>query len=310
MSLEIAQRIGDTRGLADAHRVMGIIALHEGDLQNACRYDERSLELYREVGDLPRMVQACNNVGDSCRLLGQVDRAFERLKEGLEVARRIGDTRDEALLLQTTAELYLDQGDWEKAIAYSERALPVASESGVSSRILETHRVLGLAYQAVGRLSEARRHLETAESLMRETEQFRFAPRTYLALASLSAAQAKHDEAEECIRLAQEAAGEGPSHAFLGLLHGCSGDLSGRRGRWDEAVAHFERSIGFLEKAHLLGEVAKTRLSLAIAHGSRGLEGDRGRAQEQLLAALSLFQQIRARAYIAEVETRLEELGD
>jgi tetratricopeptide (TPR) repeat protein len=161
----------------------------------------------------------------------------------------------------------------------------------------------------VGRLEDARQHLETSETMMRETQQFRFAPRIYLDLASLNAAQDAYDEAQECIRLAQEAAGEHPSDAFLGLMHACSGKLDARRGQWDDAVAHFERSTGFLQQAHLLGEVAKTNLRLGMAYLSRGREGDRGRACEQLLAALSLFRQMQARGYLAWVRARLDELG-
>jgi tetratricopeptide (TPR) repeat protein len=144
---------------------------------------------------------------------------------------------------------------------------------------------------------------------MRETGQFRFAPRLYLDLASLNATQGMYDEARECIRLAQEAAGEKPPDAFLGVMHACRGHLDGRRGDWDDAVAHLEKSIGYLEHAHLLGEEAKSHLGLAVAYESRGLEGDRGRACGQLLAALSLFQRIQARGHVAEVEARLEELG-
>jgi class 3 adenylate cyclase/tetratricopeptide (TPR) repeat protein len=307
--LEIARRIDDRRGLADAYRVMGIIALHQGDLRTACRHDERSLELYRQVGDLPRMVQACNNVGDSCRLLGEVDRALARLEEGLDVARRIGDTRDEALLLQTTAELFLDQGRWEEAIASLERALSVAVESGVKSRILDTHRVLGVAYQMVNRLDEARQHLTTAQQLMKETEQLQFAPRLHLDLACLCANEGRYHEARDCIRKAREAAGAGPSDAFLGPMHACLGHLGALQGEWNGAVTHLEKSLRHLERAHLLGEVAKTHLSLGRALGSREREGDRGRACKQLLAALSLFRQMKARGYVAEVDRHLERLG-
>ncbi|MBC8249384.1 MAG: tetratricopeptide repeat protein, partial [Anaerolineales bacterium] len=307
-SLEISRQIADTRGLADAYRVMGIIAIHRGDLEAACTHDERSLELYRELGDLPRIIQACNNVGDSYRLSGRMGWALERLNEGLEVARRIGDTRDEALLLRTTAELFLDQGRWEMALAHLERALPVAEESGVASQIIESHRVLGSAYEAVGRLDDGRHHLEIAEALMRDKQQFRFAPAIYLDLAQLNATRGEFDEAWRCVQLAQEAAGPEPSDAFLSLVHRCYGHLHSRSRNWDDAVSCLKQSLRLLERAGLLAEVGRTRLSLGIAYASRGEEGDRGRACEQLLAALSVFQQIEAEGYLTRVEMWLREL--
>jgi tetratricopeptide (TPR) repeat protein len=255
------------------------------------------------------MVAACNNVGESYRLLGQPDRALERLDEGLEIARRIGGTRDEATLLQTTAELLLDQGEWRKAVEYSERAVSAADDSGVASRIIESHRVLGAACEAVGRLNDARHHLEIAEHLMRNTQQSRFAPAIYLGLAQLAATQGDPGEARKRLEQALKAAGPEPSGAFLGLVHRCRGYVHGRDNNWKGAVVHLERSLGLLESTNLPAEVGRTRLSLGTAYASRGQEGDRGRACEQLLAALSSFRQMQARGYVAEVEKRLEELG-
>ncbi|NIV37091.1 MAG: tetratricopeptide repeat protein, partial [Anaerolineae bacterium] len=160
--LEISGRIGDASGLAEANKVMGMMAYYREDLEVACERFERSLALYRELGDLPRTAQACNNVGHTYRRLGEMDRALGYLNEGLELARRIGDTRDEANLLTTKAGLFLDQGEWGAAIAHLERALPLAEESGVAAGIIEVHQILGSAYEGVGQLGDARRHLEVA----------------------------------------------------------------------------------------------------------------------------------------------------
>ncbi|MBC8249741.1 MAG: AAA family ATPase, partial [Anaerolineales bacterium] len=84
-SLEISGQISDVRGLADANRVMGVMASHRRDLEVACESDERSLSLSRELGDLARTGQTCTNVGDSYRLLGQMHRALEYIPEGLEL---------------------------------------------------------------------------------------------------------------------------------------------------------------------------------------------------------------------------------
>jgi tetratricopeptide (TPR) repeat protein len=308
-SLEISDPIQDIRGLADANKAMANILYYRGELEAACGYFERSLALYRELGDLPRTAQGCNNVGDNYRRLGQMDRALEHLNEGLELARRIGDTRDEALLLYTTAELFLDQGRWEEAIAHLERALPLAQESGAAIVIIEAHRILGSAYQGVGQLEDARRCLEAAETLSLDTQHLRFMPQIYLGLARLHATQANFDAARKYIQLAVDAAGTEPSDVFLGLMHRCSGYLHGLRGNWDDAVAYLEESLKSLEQANLPAEVGKTRLSLGMAYANRGAENDRGRACEQLLAALSTFRQIDARGYVAQVEEWLKEVG-
>jgi DNA-binding SARP family transcriptional activator len=308
-SLEISRHIDDVRGLADANRVLGIIAKRRGELEAACEHHERSLELYRDLDDLPRTAQACNNVGDSYRLWGQMDRALVYLNEGLDIARRIGDTREEALLLTTTAELFLDQGMWELAIEHLERALPLAEASGMAARIIAAHWILSVAHLGVGQLEDARRHLETAESLSKQTQHLRFAPQIYLCWARLNATQGRVDKAQASIRLALEYAGRDPSDGFLGLLHRCQGYVHSLQNNWDEAVVCLEDSLKFLERTNLPAELGKTCLDLGTAYANRDEEGDRGRACEQLLAAQAIFQQIDAQAYLARVEARLMEVG-
>ncbi|MFQ5593539.1 MAG: tetratricopeptide repeat protein [Anaerolineae bacterium] len=307
-SLEISRQIDDTRGLADANRVMGIIANRLGELEAACEHHELSLKLYRELGDLTRYAQACNNVGDTYRQWGQMNRALEHLNEGLEVAQRIGDTRDEALLLTTTAELFLDQGQWEKAIEHLMQAIPLAEESGMAARIIAVHWHLGSAYLGAGQMADARRHLEKAETLCQDMQHLRFAPRIYVDMARLNSTQGEIEEAWKCVQLAVDTAGPEPSDAFLGVTHRCYGILHGHRRDWDAAIGHLEKSLKFLERANLPAEVGETRLSLSTAYATRRQEGDRERACDQLHAALSIFRQIEARGYLAQVVARLQEM--
>jgi class 3 adenylate cyclase/tetratricopeptide (TPR) repeat protein len=307
-SLEISRQAGDALGSADAYRMLGIIASERGDVERACGYDERSLELYRQLGDLARTAQACDNVGDTYRLLGRMDRAWERLQEGLAIARRIGDSRDEALTLQTMAELLLDQGEWRAAIAHLEEALPAAEKSGVAARRIEAERILGSAYDATGELAHARQHLESAETLVRETQQSRFAPWLYLDLAHLEATDGQFGPAVRYLQMAQQAAGAQPTQVFLGWMHRCQGYIQARQGDWDAAISSLQSSLGYLEGTHFPAEIARTRLSLGIAYRKRNQEGDGGRASEQLLAALSLFRQIQAGGYVRQVQAELQDL--
>jgi len=131
----------------------------------------------------------------------------------------------------------------------------------------------------------------------------------YLDLARLNATQGEFDEAERCVKLALDAAGPKPPDLFLGLMHRCYGYLRSRQGNGDEAVMHLEESLKILEQAHLPVEVGKTRLSLGTAYADRGEEGDRERAREQLLAAMSHLSQIGAQRYLARAEAQVEELG-
>jgi tetratricopeptide (TPR) repeat protein len=309
ISLEIAQQVGDKRGMADAYRALGSVASERGETVLGQECHVRSLELYRELGDLMRIASACNNLGTGHRMLGEMDRALALFQEGIQITRRIGDTRDEAMLLTTTAELYLDQGRWSLAIEHLERAQLLASESGTVGRLIEARWLLGAANERAGHLEEARRYLEKAESKSRETAHWRFAPRIYLDLARLCAMEGKSAQAQHHIKEAEEAAGPAPADLFLGHLHGCRGTLHACLQEWEAAIEQLEKSLEYMERAGLTVQVAQARLDLGTAYANRGQAGDRGRAREHLRVALVTFRRIEARRFAAMARAQLSRLG-
>ncbi len=156
-ALKISEALEDTRGMADAYKMLGHVAGYQGDLSSSTEYSARSLALYRELGDLARIPIACNNLADSLRQEGRLDRALSEMEEGLRVARQIGNSRDEALLLITTGEVLIDQGRGAAAIPLLEQALALSRSSGVMARIIPAQHALGVACRDAGRLEDARR---------------------------------------------------------------------------------------------------------------------------------------------------------
>jgi class 3 adenylate cyclase/tetratricopeptide (TPR) repeat protein len=306
--LEISRQVGDVRGLADATGTKAAIAVRQGKIRAACEYQERVSAIYLELGDLPRIARNHNNLGNSYRLLGQMDRALERLVKGLEIARRIGDTREESLLLETTGEVFLDRGQWESAITRLEQALSLAQESGVTARTIATRRLLGLAHEGAGHWQDAQYHLEMAEMQSLKTQLTRYLPRIYLDLAHFRATQGEFDEALKCIHLAVESVEQKPSSLFSGLVQHCLGYVHSRRGDWDSAVECLEKGLELLKQTDCPVESAKVHLSLGIAYASRGDDGDKERACERLSTSLATFRQIDAGGYLAQAVTQMEVL--
>jgi tetratricopeptide (TPR) repeat protein len=304
-SLEAARVVDDARGIADAYRERGVIASMQGQVEESITFQERSLALYRELGDLMRTTQTCNNIGNSYRLVGRMVEARAHLDEGLEIARRIGDTRDEALILITTGELLLDRGETAQALAHLEQALSLAERSGVIARRIAAHAVLGEACDRAGRLDEALQHLQAAAQLGEETRIDRFAARTQLALAHLAAKQGAIERAATHADRAARAAGADPSDRFRGLAHRCRAHIAAQRGDWDSAVAHLEEGLHCLERAGLAVEVCETHMRLGTAYVNRDRLGDRERACGQLHAAIPVLSQIGAAEALARANAQL-----
>lgn len=308
-ALEVAESLGDMRGLADSYKMLGVIADYRGDLDASVDYLARSLALYRQMGDLPRIAIACNNLADSLRLQGRLDEALAEMEEGLKVARQIGDTRDESLLLITTGEVLIDQGRPEEAIPILERGLSLAEESGVAARIIPAQHALGVACREAGRLDDARRYLVAAEQAGRERSHARYLPWIALDLAQLELAHHDPAAASTWIAHAEEAGGPDLSGALAGLIERERGNISLARAEWDEAVSRLERAVRLLDEAGQNVALAQARQALALAYADRGRDQDIRSACQQLHAARAALHALGAPRHVAKADAEITRLG-
>ena len=84
---------------------------------------KRALMLYKEVGDVKGTARAQMMVGSSLALLGNATEAEQLLRETLKAARRMGDRRLEANVLEKIAWARSAAGDFSDARAYFDEAL-------------------------------------------------------------------------------------------------------------------------------------------------------------------------------------------
>jgi ATP/maltotriose-dependent transcriptional regulator MalT len=142
--------------------------------------------------------------------------------------------------------------------------------------------------------------------LSAEAHPARFLPWIYLHLATVSATEGAFERAARYVTQAEEAAGSQPSDQFSGRMHRCRAHVAAQRGDWDAAVMQLEESLHCLQRANLPVEGCRARLSLGRAYANRDQDGDRGRACEQLRAAMPLLTQIEATEELVRAKAQLE----
>lgn len=306
-SVRMARSIGDTRGLADAYRIRGIIANHQGNPRLSLAYARRCLALYQELRDLPQTVMAINNIADSCRQLGQLRRARGYLRRGMAIAQHIGDTRDEALLLVTLAETQLDRGRPLDAIASAQKGLPLAEASGAMPRIIQTLRTLGLAFAALGKGEEARRHLELALAKCIDSGHHRFTAEIHLDLAHLAAETGDFARVESQLKLARQANGADSVPAIERQVKRAEGFLALRKQNWTEAVTWLEASLVDDGPPESVTQRAQARFFLGQALAGRQTRGDLALAQGHLRAATAAYRSVGATSLVSATQELLAE---
>jgi len=124
-ALDLAETAQDTRALAQAHNILGILSSSQGDLEQAQRRLEESLALAERLNDLGARVAALNNLALVCRASGANERAIELTEAALALCAAQGDRHREAALHNNLADLLHGAGRTEAAMPHLKQAVSI-----------------------------------------------------------------------------------------------------------------------------------------------------------------------------------------
>ena len=112
-ALALARQAADSRALAQAHNILGVLASGRGDHAEARAQLEQSLALATADDDPVARAAALNNLALALRAEGELDRALELTEEALALCVAVGDRHREAALENNAADLLqaLDRRD-------------------------------------------------------------------------------------------------------------------------------------------------------------------------------------------------------
>jgi predicted ATPase/DNA-binding SARP family transcriptional activator len=129
-ALELAEGTGDTRSLAQAHNMLGILAGRSGDQKAALRHLEESLDLAEALGDSDAKVAALNNLALAREYGGESAEALRLTETALALCVASGDRHREAALHNNLADLLHAAGREQESMAHLKRAVELFAEIG------------------------------------------------------------------------------------------------------------------------------------------------------------------------------------
>ncbi|TMD56832.1 MAG: tetratricopeptide repeat protein, partial [Chloroflexi bacterium] len=129
-ALALAERSSDSRALAQAHNILGIL---EAGRAPAREHLEKSVALARQLADHAALVAALNNLALAHRRSGDLDRARELTEEALAECEALGDRHRSAALLNNLADIFRAQGNESESMRHLKRAVRLFAEIGSAS---------------------------------------------------------------------------------------------------------------------------------------------------------------------------------
>jgi len=204
-ALELAEALDDPELEANTLFQGSLVAEREGHWPLARRLAERAHELYEQLGDDVNVGRQLNNLGGFEFLLGNTERAVERMQQALELARRIGSTPDAAQALCSLAEVELSTSDNELAERHTREALVLLDGRDDFIDVAGTAELrLGKSLVAQGRLDEAAAAFDAAEKTFMRMQSASHLAAVWTAQGELAAARGDMTEAVACYRHAAE----------------------------------------------------------------------------------------------------------
>jgi tetratricopeptide (TPR) repeat protein len=156
------------RGVGHVLRSVGWFSQLVGRMEEARSSYERSLALFREVGDRRAECSVLHRLGVLHGDQGRMEVAGAFLMESLVMSRAAGDRHAEGVALESMAMLRGNQSRPEEARELYEQALAILREIGDRHEEGITLGNLGLVHRGEGRYDQARAHFDRAIAIARE----------------------------------------------------------------------------------------------------------------------------------------------
>jgi DNA-binding SARP family transcriptional activator len=132
-ALDLAGAARDTRALAQAHNILGILANKRQRPEEAQYHLERSLALAEELNDIGVRVAALNNLALVCKSNGEIKHAMTLTQDALAHCVSQGDRHREAALHSNLADLFHAAGNSEAAMSHLKQSASIFAEIGLDT---------------------------------------------------------------------------------------------------------------------------------------------------------------------------------
>jgi diguanylate cyclase (GGDEF)-like protein/putative nucleotidyltransferase with HDIG domain len=160
-----ALRAGDAKLAAMTAQNLGVIANVRGELAQARRHYEASLEEYRALGSAKDMIGALNNLGLLHTHAKDWAAAEYAFGEAVRISELEHDVSTRMLIDVNLAEMWVARQDFGRAHLAVRHAMDLAGRSGDVSSMGQASKLLGVIARETGDPTDAEAHFRRAEEI-------------------------------------------------------------------------------------------------------------------------------------------------
>ncbi len=156
-SLEIYEELGYKIGIATSLINIGIAYKEQGNYPRALEHYQKALAISDGLGDKLGISNSANNIGTVYDIMGNYPRALEYYQKSLVMTAELGDEQGTSYTLSNIGTIYQVQGNYPRALEYYQNSLAILEKIGDQIGISTNLSNIGVTYQY---LSDYPRSLE------------------------------------------------------------------------------------------------------------------------------------------------------
>ncbi|MFN3821179.1 MAG: tetratricopeptide repeat protein, partial [bacterium] len=242
-ALDILNRIDHPHGWVTILSKVGAAKFMENRYAEALESWEKSSQLAEQIGDLRGLSMALTNCGLAYKMLGDSDKALEYYQRSITIDQQTGNLKSEAVNLGNLGILYHQRGEFDKALECYLRALELGRKIGSKEIQVRNMGSLAVIYQMRGQRGKARELLEQKLALEEMMAYRRGQVFTLGHLGEWFVQEGEFDLAEKYFSKALSLAEDMKLSAEVPWLIAGLGCLEHCRGRLDEAQNLLQKAL-------------------------------------------------------------------
>lgn len=242
------------------------------------------------------LAQALVNIGRDARNKGLIERVRRAYDAAIEVAVKANAPQLHALALNNLGLLAYDQGDYQEALDWYAKSLPISEQLGDDVGMARTLNNMGAAYSFANALDSARAPLERSLEIGQRLENPRLITNALNNLAILDGMRGDYARALAVLQRSYELEAPSNTPRNLAATRLNIGNLYLNQGDQIQAAQQFEAALAMSEK----GGIKQLSAIAMMGLGSLAQErGDLAEAVRQFERSLIIFREVNDKPNIA-----------
>jgi CHAT domain-containing protein/Tfp pilus assembly protein PilF len=269
-SLRLSEELGNKAGIADALNELGNINLSEGNAAQALVFLQRSLTLREGLADRVGIANSLNNIAISHRRLGDYGLAAEYYQKSFALAEASGNKLLMARTLHNLGALESHLGNYEPALAYYRRSLPLNEELGNKAGVASTLLNIGLSQRLLGNYGVALEYCLKGLERSEAIGDKQGVVHALRAIAQTYNSQGNRGLALEYFQKVLALQEEGGDKEETAIALGSIGNIHQARGRGELALEYYRKSLALREGIGDKSGVAAVLQSIGFFYSQQG----------------------------------------